>query len=242
MIKLKPSYKVSTAFDAVFLMSEYTVHRLLPDFSSIVEKLKVGIENPNDLTALEVDQLVELQNLHVIYIPSTTNTALCDYLELSGWNADYVNGQLSNMAVTIVDSHPDPYWASNISVALDEYGLVQTLQKSKLRIYVTDLDIKFDALDYPALIVKVGSYKPSVGPLLTNQSPVERFNQMLRETRGGFADETFQADLPTHLRQLQLSLVIHEILMFLVKTGNHASADGVVDWNLNTMKRVVWKI
>ena len=240
MIKLKPSYKVSTAFDAVFLMSEYEVHRLLPNFSSIVEKLKVGIENPNDLTALEVDQLVELHNLHVIYIPSTINTSLCDYLELSGWNADYVNGQLSNMSVEIINDHPDMFWSDGLTFSLAEYNLIKP--DPKLHIYVTDLDIKFDTLKYPALIVKVGSYKPSVGPLLTNQSPVERFNAMIRETRGGFADETFQADLPQYLRQLQLNLVIHEIMMFLVKTGNHESVDGVVDWNLNTMERVVWKI
>jgi hypothetical protein len=240
MIRLKPFYRVDTVFDAVFLMSEYTVHRLSPEFSDLANKLIVGIENPNDLTALEVDQLGELNALNVIYVPASKNLALTNFLETSGWASDYVNGQLDNMSVEIVNEHPDSYWSDNLTSTLSEYDLIKP--DAKLHIYVTDLDIKFDTLKYPALLVRVGSYKPSIGPLLTEQSPVERFNNLIRESRGGFADETFQADLPPYLRQLQLSLITHEIMMFLVKVGNHAAAGGVVDWNLKSMKRVVWKI
>jgi CBS domain-containing protein len=240
MIKLKPFYRVDTVFDAVFLMSEYAVHRLPPEFSSIAEKLLVGIENPNDLTSIEVDQLAELHSLNVICVPPTKNIALSNFLELSGWGADYVSGQLDNMSVEIINEHPDMFWTDGLTFTLAEYSLIKP--DPKLHIYVTDLDIKFDTLKYPALIVRVGSYKPSIGPLLTEQSPVEQFNTMIRETRGGFSDETFQADLPPYLRQLQLGLVTHEIMMFLVKVGNHAAASGVVDWNLKSMKRVVWKI
>lgn len=220
-------------------MSELRVHRLLPEFSAIIEKLKSGIEVPNDLTEIEIDQLSELNQLDVIYTPPTKHVDLCNYLELSGWGNDYVNGQLDNITVEIIDKHPDPFWAESLSKSLEAYDVIKS--SAKLRIYITDLETRFDTVEYPALIVTAGSYKLSIGPLLTNQNPVERLNTLLNDARGGFAEVDFQESLPPHLKETEAAVLNHEILMVLIKMGNHAAASGTVYWNLNSMKRSVWK-
>jgi len=241
MILLKSSFRVSITYpDAVFLMNEYEVHRLPPEYSPLLDKLKVGIENAEDFTAEEVEQLTELHNRRVIYVVPTENLSLCNYLELSGWQSDYVNGQLANMSVEVIDAHPDPSWAVAITAALGKYGVLKS--NPAIRLYISDRTTKFETIEYPALMVKVGSYRPTVGPFLSNQFPIESFNKLMLANKGGFETEAFQEVLPTYLHQLQLGLVIHEIMMFLIKLGNHGAANAIIEWDLVEMKRMIWKI
>ena len=240
MIKLKAFYRVGKAPDATFLMSENQVHRLEPDVNGLVDKLQAGLE-PDTVTDAELEQLRELQKLGVVYVEPTVHPQLLNYLEHSGWRTSYVLEQLAHARVRVVNEHPDPSYAQDLAAALNVYGLIDDVLPS-LVIYVVDVLSKLEAVSYPGLLVKLGSYRVAVGPVLSKFTPVESFNSFYLQGKGYFEHEAFLADLPVHLRAAQVALVTHEVLMLLVKGGSHEANGAIIDWDMATMKRQVWQI
>lgn len=240
MIKLKASYRVGRAPDVIFLMNELRVHRIELEYDSLIARLEAGLDPSTLSDENELEQLATLSSLGVLCVEWPKHQELINFMEYSGWNSAYTLEQLEYMRVKVIDNHPDPFYSKALETALARYDLIS--DKPMLTIYVVDYLTKLEIVSYPALIVKVGSYRPSVGPVLNqNLLPVEAFNAFINQSKAFFEREGFLAQLPPHLRDLQVALVTHEVLMLLLKVSNHHASSGIVDWDLSTMERNTWR-
>jgi hypothetical protein len=243
MIKIKPFYRIGRAADAVFLMSEAQVHRFEPSFNGILTKLADGLDS-STLSSNELTQLTELVKLNVLYVESAQAPELCNFLEFQGWPTDYVTNQLNYHRVKVIDDHPDTSYAKAILDGLAGYNLIatDTERATTLNVYIVDVITKLTEVEYPALIVKLGSYRPSIGPVLSKRLPTASVVEFLARTKQCFEQEGFLMNLPPHLKAFQQNLMIHEILMLLLKVSNHDAIGAIVDWDIQTMKRNVWPV
>lgn len=244
MIRLKPSFRIGIAHDALFLMNDFTVHRLPLDYEILTYKVSQGLSDPSSLSELELIQLENLSTLKVVYQEPTQNVDLCNFFETINYKSTYVNEQLLHNKVRVVNCHPDlTSYLSLVKVLKDYKVLAETEETPTLNIYLVDVASKLDKVDYPALIVKAGSYRPTVGPLLSPMRlSLEDFNAHILKGKACFENEGFQIQLPPHLVMIHDAMIAHEVLSFVIKAGLHEASGAIVDWDITLMRRSIWPI
>ena len=222
-------------------MHEYAVHRVDQSCEALIGKLQDGIEDPESLSSIELEQLEALLKLNVIYVEPTKHKATCDLFDLLGCSHDYVNEQLAHARIAVRDLHPDPSYAQEFSKLLSGYVTV-TDKSPTLNLYIVDTINKLDEVEYPALIIKMGSYRPSIGPLLTTRLSLAEMKAVVLKGKIYFENESFEVVLGDYLEKLQVHLIFHELLSFIIRVGSHQIASSLVDWDLVSMGRYVWPI
>jgi hypothetical protein len=241
MIKLKPFYKVGVAPDVLFLMSEMEVHRLDLDYEPLIRSLQSDSFEPSTTSDKDLERLRYLDSIKVVYNTSEKHPEIINYLELAGVPESFALSQLEHAKVKIINHHRDEIYAD---------ALAEELRRYKIKIVDKDPTISFliverlnQLRDAPSnsIPVKLGSYRISVGPLLTPMLNAEELARFIEKGKGFFEEEGFLVEnMPMPLQNLSVALIAHEIFNIVVLAGTHRAMTAIVEWNLVRMRRSVW--
>lgn len=246
MIKIKAFYKLGVAPDVFFLMSEKTVHRLELPMLPLVKRLMVGLasDDVEQLTNQELEFLRKLNSLGVIRneLESDRHAKIINYLDIVGINSAQTVEQLDHVRLKISNYHSDQSLAVKLKTQLLEFGIKVVDQDQTLTINLVERLNQPVEESYPALTVKLGSYKPTVGPITDQIFTTADLKQYAEKTKACFEQEAFLADLPEPLKELSINIAATEIALLTGKAGKHDGIFSIIEWDLIQMKRTAWKL
>ena len=242
MIKIKPFYRIGRAPDVLFLMSEADVKRVPLELEPLLQQLLTGSLDPLSLSDAELEQLQMLDELGVIYNPSGERSEVANLFEISGWRESFVQEQLNYARIKLLDHHADPRYSLGLAQELLSLGVNLVDTDPTLNVAVVERLNQLDDLPTPTLVVKIGTYRSSVGPLICPTLTAPALKQVIDPTKLYFETESFLEELPSSTRALTIQLLAHEILGVIVKAGGHPAIQNIVEWDVTGPRRTVWAL
>ena len=240
MIKLKPFYKVGIAPDVIFLMSEIHVHQVPLTCKPLIEQLQTDNFDPQALSDDDLERLKRFDEIGIVYNAPITHVDLVNFYELKGWRGTQVLEQLKHTRIDIANYSQDSSYQALLSEKLSLLGFTVNSSSPTLTVNIVERLNQVNDFVTPSLHVRLGSYIPSVGPLLCSTLTAKALKAKLEIGKKFFEETSFLVNLPPPLKDLSVGLVAHEICETVIKGGNHDTYKNIIEWNLANMKRTAW--
>lgn len=240
---LKPFVRIGYADDVIFAMTQNRVVRLGIEFKGILEDLSRGAFKTDNLTREHIPLLKELDSLELVYSPSGKHSGISDMFEFNNWRETFVVAQMETARLYVADYHSDKKWRSLLVDSLKGMGLtiVDAEESSTLVLALVERMNQVTPHLKPALVIRLGSYIQSVGPLLCSTLSTKDLQDYINPGKVLFEKESFLVpNFP--LARLSVEIAAAEILNTVVQAGAYDTIKSIVEWNTTTLRRTVWPI
>jgi len=246
MIKIKPIYWVSFGPNVVYVKSEVKQLSYPASFKKLFVKLLERNLSLSKLPDDEIDALHQLSDDGIIHESEGELSSFAGFFELYGWSEGYVQQQLDHHRVAVVNYHPNPFYSQAILDNLSRFGFDVSRFQSDISPPPTLVINVIEKLNqkvldvYPALNVKIGSYIPMIGPLLSFKLTPAEHRRRVEFNMAYFEETSFnEPQLSYYFKQLSVGLLTQELLLFLVMGAARDISHSLVKWHLNGPSREV---
>jgi hypothetical protein len=241
MLKLKSSYRLGNAPTCIYVMSENVVHRFDKEYELLLQVLSTTGLDADLITPENIEQLNNLDQLKIIEANSTNDPVL-NLLEFDGYKKEYVKLQRNHLKLKLVNHLSDEFYYNAICDKLKQLdvNLIDTNETFSFHLVSRPNELKH--VEYPASVIKLGSYRVSIGPMLSPLVTLEQFNEHYSLSKIYFDKEAFSADLPQFFKDMSVMLVVKELFKFVVEVGSHKLVKGIIIWDLPSMRRTTYDL
>jgi hypothetical protein len=237
MLRLKKSFKVAINDNTIFVMSEMINHSFPLEYKDVLSKLQ---QEKYEISIDDIEKIEHLNRLNLLTDKDNTD-ALINYFEMHDVTGEQIDNQRSHLGVAIINLANNKTFATDLTKNLvAEKFKVSTTGGFKIYLVDTFSDIK--EIQYPAIVIKVGSCHCYFSHLLTSVTSFESFKKFMLSSKSFFENESFQIGLPKHLIDLQSSLIRHEVINFLIDPAADEKSNKIINWNLLSMEKQSWEI
>ena len=235
---LNPALRVHSDGTSVSLLSEKQRLELPLSCLSLVRQLQEPTDI-DDIAEAERPHLKQLADLRVLHSSSFGGLprATAAYWSAQGYPPNFARGQL-DMSIEFTGAAAAKY-KSLFAAQHPDCAIADS--QGQLRVFITEDLLHCDlpaTSPGPIVLMKVGGIKQSIGPVL---SPAFGYSELVKRIGRPF-DADLSCEIPAGMQATADHLLLAELYHLRVRAAAHKAADHVVEWDLSTLTKKLWKV